>query len=498
MTAIRFDGVSFGYRVGDDRVIPGSEAAPAPTVVGLDDVSMALEPGSATLLTGPSGCGKSTALRLMNGLIPHVLDGHLNGQVLVDGADVARTPVEEIGRRTATVFQNPRNQFFAGTVAEELAFARQQAGEPREQILAAVEAAAARIGIADWLHRPLWDMSGGELQAVACAAALAGQGSIYLFDEPTSNLSERAIAALAQIMQEMKASGATLVIAEHRLWFLRGIVDTVLTMQAGRVERTWSAEEFFSCADEQRRAAGWRTLHRPQLNGSTRPVTSPNGHPGLRLNEVRYSYGPRRVLDIDSLSFPAGQVSVLVGDNGAGKSTLCRLVTGLITPEKGGTISWNGTELNDQQRRATSSLVMQDVNRQLFSESVRREVTIGTLAEGVDPEALLAQLDLDEHADRHPMSLSGGQQQRLVIAAALAANSRVVVFDEPTSGVDYRHMRSISALIRALAARGVAVIVVTHDTEFTQACADQLVRLRAPRAGQPSDIEISTVSRAPS
>jgi energy-coupling factor transport system ATP-binding protein len=512
--AVDFADVSFAYRVGQQSVVPGTDPTTqqAGPIHALKDLALSLAPGSATLITGPSGSGKSTALRLMNGLIPQVTHGDLSGQVHVDGLDVATTPIEVIGRRTATVFQNPRNQFFAATVREELAFARQQAGQPREEILAAVRAAADRVGIGGWLDRSLRSMSGGELQAVACATALAGTGDVYLFDEPTSNLSPRAIDALTQIMREMRTDGATLVVAEHRLYFLRGLVDTVVTMAHGRISRIWEAEEFFASSDQFRREHGWRTLSPPALPPprpvvsagpeavSSAPTTAAPPDQAARntvaVRDLRFRYGERLVLDIPDLAFPGGTVTALTGDNGAGKSTLCRVLTGLATP-RSGSVLFGGTPARGAERRARSFLVMQDVHRQLFAETVLVEVTTGRgHRTDVDPMVLLEKLDLDGFADRHPMSLSGGQKQRLVVASALAADSTLVVFDEPTSGVDYRHMQAVSSLIRDLAARGVAVVVVSHDLEFIADCADRVVRLSAPEAGRPNDVQISDLPRS--
>ncbi|GAB78970.1 energy-coupling factor transport system ATP-binding protein [Austwickia chelonae] len=502
MSAIDFTGTTFAYRIGhEDSPAPGQTGS---TVPGVTDLTLTLEPGTATLLTGPSGCGKSTVLRLANGLIPHVTGGDLDGTVRVEGIDVAGADVYRIGSRTGTVFQNPRNQFFAATVGEELAFARQQAGEPRDQIEAAVASAAHRVGIQTWLERSLWELSGGELQAVACASALAGPGRIYLFDEPTANLSVRAIDELARIMAEMKRDGATLLIAEHRLYYLRELVDTVVTMENGRLTGTWAAEEFFRCTDEQRRKAGWRTLQPPTMTtggtpdaqtGTDRPRTETDPTrrgADIRLVDVRFSYGDRCVLSLPELCFPAGTVTALTGDNGAGKSTLCRLLTGLAQPTRGGRIEIDGVGTSAGQRRQMSSLVMQDVHRQLFAESVLAEVTTGlSSVDAADAAALLGSLDLADLLDRHPMSLSGGQKQRLMIAVAMASQARIVVFDEPTSGVDYRHMQAIGELIRSLAARGVTVLVVTHDVEFLEVCADRVVRLGRPAQSGRSSVEIS-------
>ncbi|MFV0451295.1 MAG: ABC transporter ATP-binding protein [Propioniciclava sp.] len=488
MTALSVAGVDCAYLRSED---PEPEDL-AEAVVALTDITHDFPRGSATLITGPSGCGKSTLLRLLNGLIPHVTPAQVAGTVTIDGLDALATDLTELGQRTATIFQNPRNQFFAATVAEELAFARQQAGEPRDQILQAIGAAADRIGISAWLPRGLQSMSGGELQRVACGTALASPASIFLFDEPTSNLSPEAIDEITEILAVMKAAGATLVIAEHRIYYLRGLVDTVITMTDGTVERVWTAAEFFALSDVERRTRGLRTLTRPTLELAPRATATDEGASGLTIRDFRFSYGSRRVLDIDSLAFPAGQVSAILGPNGVGKTTLCRVIVGLASPEKGGVIAWNARRASKRQRQATSSLVMQDVHRQLFSGSVLDEVRTGTKSRAdIDVPALLDQLELGALADRHPMSLSGGQKQRLVIASVIADDARVVVFDEPTSGVDHRHLTEIAARIRDVASRGVAVIVVSHDIEFVSACADRLVHLGAPNNAGRSPVSVT-------
>ncbi len=163
--------------------------------------------------------------------------------------------------------------------------------------------------------------------------------------------------------------------------------------------------------------------------------------------------------------------------NGAGKTTLVRALCGLAAPS-GGTISLDGRPASRRQRRAACALVMQDTGRQLFSDTLAGELTIGASdATGEAGEQLLADFDLAHLGDRHPLSLSGGQKQRLVIAAARATRRPVVILDEPTSGVDARHLDSITATLRRIADEGAAVIVVTHDGEFAAACADRLITL---------------------
>lgn len=176
-----------------------------------------------------------------------------------------------------------------------------------------------------------------------------------------------------------------------------------------------------------------------------------------------------------NVDLPAGKITALTGVNGAGKTTLARLLCGLLKPQSG-TIYLDGKPRSSRALSSLSSIVMQDVHRQLFADSVIKEVTLGTDNE-VGAENLLEQLGLLSSKHCHPLSLSGGQKQRLVIAAALATGRRLVIFDEPTSGVDYRQLQAISSLFRQLANRGHIVVVITHDKELLASCADRILEL---------------------
>ena len=172
-------------------------------------------------------------------------------------------------------------------------------------------------------------------------------------------------------------------------------------------------------------------------------------------------------------------MTALVGPNGAGKSTLTRVLVGL--ERASGVIRLDGRVLRAKERTRLGYVVMQDVHRQLFAADVREELTLGVPADQLDDdriEQILAQHGLAEVVGRHPMSLSGGQKQRLVIAAAQMVDKEVYVFDEPSSGLDYRHLRSTARTIRDLAESGKVVVVVTHDEELLDACADSVVQMR--------------------
>ena len=231
----------------------------------LDDVDMDVTPGALTLVCGASGSGKSTVLRLLNGLIPNFHEGELSGRVLIDDEDVSSAPIERSGLRTATVFQNPASQFFTTTVADELAFAPQnyrvEAGEIRRRRAGALE----ELGIGDLADRDLRTLSGGQVQKVACAQALAQRTPVILLDEPTSNLDPRAIDDVRATIGRLKAAGRTLVVAEHRIYFLRGLVDEVVIMGRGRVGHRMAGGELWRIGEARRKELGLRALERPRL-----------------------------------------------------------------------------------------------------------------------------------------------------------------------------------------------------------------------------------------
>ena len=452
-------------------------------VDALSRVDLAARPGSLTLVCGASGCGKSTLMRALTGLVPQMTPGELKGGVRINGRDLAEVPLTEVGHLCSSVFQNPRTQFFCDTVAEELAFCGENYGRDRESLIESSEYAAELMGISHLMDRKLSSLSGGQLQKVALACALASGAPVLLADEPTSNLDPDAIADVRRALEILKEQGMTVVVVEHRLHFLRGLADQVLLMEDGAVTHRWSGDEFYSMSDDQRKLFGLRTLMDPGApeawvaSRGRGGVAAPGKEARLSCRNLSFSYGKTPVFSGFNADFYAGEITCIAGVNGVGKTTLVRVLCGLAAPGSG-TITLDGQEAGRRQRRNACALVMQDTGRQLFSDTLAGELTIGASeASGEAGEKLLADFDLAHLGDRHPLSLSGGQKQRLVIAAARATGRHVVILDEPTSGVDARHLASITTTLRRIADEGAAVIVVTHDGEFASACADRLITL---------------------
>ena len=479
----------------------------------LEHIDLAVEPGEAVVLCGASGLGKSTLLRMMNGLIPHLHEGSLTGGATVAGLDVAASPLEEIGRRTGTVLQHPRRQFFTATAVEETAFALENFGTAPERIRARVDAVMRRLRIRDLADRPLAHLSGGMQQRVAVAAALAHEPGLLLLDEPSSNLSADAVENLTGVLRELRRLGITIVLSEHRLHYLAPVVDRFVLLERGRIAREWSAEQILALSDADLAAHGLRDIRAPATTtlpavvahgasvadgdpaaGTGGPPVRPELRPppgvmadGLRLADVRCVLRGRTVLSIDDALFPAGRVTAICGPNGAGKTTLARVIAGL--QQHSGSIGLGGAELSRRERLRCTAIVMQDVQRQLFADSARGEIRLSASQTGsgagamddAEADRLLDEFDLLPYAEQHPLALSGGQQQRLVIAATRCSRARIVIYDEPSSGVDRRHLESIARAIGDSARGGAVVLLITHDEELLAAAADTRLDLRRPR-----------------
>lgn len=446
----------------------------------LKDVSLHIGRGETVLLCGESGCGKTTVTRLINGLIPHYYPGTLTGTVTVAGKAPAAAPLYELADTVGSVFQNPKSQFFNVDTTSELAFACENMGMDPEIIRSRMAKAAEALCLEPLLGRSIFNLSGGEKQKIACGGVSMLSPDVVVLDEPTSNLDIPGIHMLRSVMEYWKSQGKTVVIAEHRLWFLRDLADRVMYLQNGELKEEFTGAEFFSQEEEFYRQRGLRSPR----NLAPEFETPPSGGDRLILDKLFFSYkNGREALHIPHLELPAGQVTALVGPNGAGKSTLVGCLCGLNKKDKS-TLTFEGKTYKRKQRMQLCFPVMQDVNHQLFTESVLDEVLL-SMEDEDETSALeiLRTMDLEALRDSHPMALSGGQKQRLAVACALASERKVLILDEPTSGLDLRHMEQVAALIRRLKDAGKTILVVTHDAELIRLCCDGALALENGAAG---------------
>lgn len=441
--------------------------------LSLENVSLQIPDGQCVLFCGESGCGKTTITRLLNGLIPHYYEGELKGDVLVKGLNVKQEELYDTARIVGSVFQNPRSQFFCVDTTSEIAFGCENMGLPEQEIRERMRQTVRELNMEQLLDRDIFNLSGGEKQKVACASVSALHPEVFVLDEPTSNLDVNAIEDLKKTLMFWKSEGKTIVIAEHRLYWLTELCDRVVYMKAGKIVLDISMDEFKNYSEETLSDMGLRTL-RMNLH---RDIKSAHGNAEkMILRDFSFSYEKEDSINIPEISLQEGAVIAVIGQNGAGKSTFSRCLCGLEKKFKG-KVMIGEKILHRKQLLKQCYMVMQDVNHQLFCESVEEEVQLGMANENCrNVSDVLENLDLERLTERHPMSLSGGQKQRVAIASAILADKSILVFDEPTSGLDYCHMEQTAKLITSLKGKK-TIFIVTHDPELIIRCCTHILHL---------------------
>ena len=456
---------------------------------GLQDINLTIEDGECVLFCGRSGCGKTTITRLVNGLIPQFYAGELAGSVLVDGQEVSDLPMHQIAAKVGSVFQNPRTQFFNVDTDSEIAFGIENQALPVCQLRERVDLTSAELHIENLRNRNIFELSGGEKQKIAFASVYAMNPQIYLLDEPSSNLDMRSIQELGEHLRLIKSQGKTILIAEHRLYYLMDLVDRIVYLEHGKIMQVFTPEAFRQLSEDTREHMGLRAidLHYvlPPRDHSLAPVPDPI----LELKNVALRYKKRTVLHNISLTAAKGEVIGVVGHNGAGKTTFSRALCGLHKACDG-QFFWNGLSMDHKDRLRHSYMVMQDVNYELFADSVESECTFGIR----NPKQTLVDATLEELAlapfrDRHPNTLSGGQKQRVAVAVSMICGKDLLVFDEPTSGLDFDSMTQVAGLIRRLSDMGKVIFIVTHDFEFVSRTCSRI--LHFDEGEMPDDVPVT-------
>ena len=334
--------------------------------------------GEVVVVAGESGCGKSTLLRSINGLCPQFYEGAAEGTVLLDGKDCRAMRIGDISRMAATVFQNPDNQFFTLDVLSDLVFACENFGVPPEEIERRLRSVTALLHLDRFLGRRFSQLSGGEKQRIAIASALMPEAEILLLDEPLANLDYPSIGELGEALAALKARGYTIVVAEHRLYYLHGIADKLLIMQNGTITQVYTGAALSSLTNETMHEAGVRGVDLFRERCAPAPLPRHTGAPLLSISDLSSGYASGRdVWQGISLDIYAGDRVALLGRNGCGKSTLAKVLCGLLQ-ERAGEVRVAGEALSVGKRCRAISYVMQNVDFQIFGASVYNDLLLGS------------------------------------------------------------------------------------------------------------------------
>lgn len=449
-----------------------------------ENIDLEIKNGEFIVLAGRSGCGKTTVTRIINGLAGNFYEGSVTGCVSINGTDNKTQSLADIGRKVGSVFQDPKSQFFASITEDEVAFACENFGFEPEDIKRRIKRSLQDVNGLMLLGKEIYPMSSGEKQKIAIASVEAEDPQVFVFDEPSANLDMYSVNMLHELLKGLKKKGKTVVIAEHRLYYLYDLADKFVYMENGRISREFHGNEILDIPFEKRRALGLRAVSYGQMlplsvkkAGSEIAEKNINSDSCLTVKNLSFSYGKREIFN--DLSFEAlpGDVIGIAGNNGIGKTTLLSVISGLLKERKG-KVLYNGKRLSKGARKKYSYFVMQNTYCQLFGDNLVDELMLGTKINEDEARKILKDYGLLEIAGRHPMTLSGGQKQRLTLAVAQASGRDVILLDEPTSGLDLSNMLKVSECIRNMASEGKRILLITHDLEFALVTCSKILHLK--------------------
>lgn len=514
----------------------------------LKDVTLEVEKGEFLVIMGPNGAGKTTLCLLLNGVIPNVLGGRLRGRTEVMGLDTRRHHVYEMAQHVGMVLQDPEAQLFTSSVRSEAAFAAENLGVPREEMIERIDWALDVVRLQDFVQRPPPQLSGGQKQRLTIAAALVMRPLVLVLDEPTSQLDPIGAQEVFSVLHDLNQDiGMTVVISTHKSEQAARYADRITVLNEGQIVSQGSPAEVFSHVElmdliyvqvpavtrvewDLREALGRKRFsvlledaraslsklmeergipkqsvldHR--LSIPTPPV--PNA-PYIELRNLNFQYPgtDKKALENISITIEKGEFVGIIGQNGAGKTTLVKHIIGLLKPSSGQVIL-DGKDVADEvveDMARTVGLALQNPDAQLFAMSVAEEVAFGStnldlpekeVAERVD--RALAATGLEKFREAYPFNLSFGDRRKLSVAAVVSMEPDVLIFDEPTTGQDYKGRRELADIAKKLNEMGHTILMVTHDmdliAEYTRrliVMGDAKILLDGPTAEVFQQVEI--------
>ena len=489
----------------------------------LRDVSLEVEKGEYLVIMGPNGAGKTTLCVLLNGVIPNVLGGKMRGVVEVMGLDTRRHHVYELAQHVGMVLQDPEAQLFTSNVRSEVAFAAENLGAPRQEMIERIEWALEVVRLQEFVKRPPSQLSGGQKQRLVIAAGLVMRPSVLVLDEPTSQLDPIGAQEVFSVLRDLNQDlGMTVVISTHKSEHAARYADRIFMLDQGQIVAQGAPVEVFSQVELLDRIyvqvpavtrVEWdlqgalgkdrfsvlledtqaslsnlldeRGVVRHKVDDSRPPAPTPpmTGEPHIVFKDVSFQYPgtDQKALDGISINVGKGEFVGIVGQNGAGKTTLVKQIVGLLKPTSGQVIVGGkdiaGESVEDMAR--TVGLALQNPDAQLFAMTAAEEIAFGSTNLGLSQEEVaervnraLAATGLEAFQDVYPFNLSFGDRRKLSVAAVVSMEPEVLIFDEPTTGQDFKGRRELADIAKRLNEMGRTVLMVTHDmdliAEYTQ------------------------------
>lgn len=490
---IEFKDFSFKYN---------SQAEPT-----LKNINLKINKGEKILLAGPSGSGKSTIGRCLNGLIPNIDQGEVEGKCLVNGKDITSTSLFDFSFTTSTILQDADSQFIGLTVGEDIAFALENDCQPKDKMHQTVNQWADELKIKELLTQSPQSLSGGQKQIVALAGVLVDESPILLFDEPLANLDPASGLKTMEIIDKIqKELNATVIIIEHRVEeVLSQPIDRIVLVNDGTIVADQPTNQLLHSNTLEkigvREPLYLKALTAANVNLSsikelakisTLPVSEQisdklatwtkqtkitkketDNLPLLKLDHVGHQYSKNQPYPLKDISttINQGDFISIVGQNGAGKTTLCRTICGFISNEGKITLKdQNLSDLSIKERAEKIGYVMQDPNQMISQKMIFDEIALGLRLRNVDEETIKQKVDqtlkiCGLYPFRHwPISaLSFGQKKRVTIAAILVLEPEIIILDEPTAGQDWKTYTEIMSFLKHLNTMGKTIIIITHD-----------------------------------
>ena len=483
-----------------------------PTAKGkesLRDVSLTIHKGEYVVLCGKSGSGKTTLLRhLKSVLAPH---GKKSGEILFNGVPMPQVSQRDQSAKIGYVMQNPDDQIVTDKVWHELAFGLESLGVDQKTMRARVSEMACYFGIADWFHRDVANLSGGQKQLLNLASIMAMQPEVLILDEPTSQLDPIAASDFLNTVRKINIElGTTVIITEHRLEDIFPYADRAIVMDGGSVIADDTPRNIGKLLYEQkndmfsamptpvrvfygaggkgdcpltvREGRNWLSKAFTEAPKTAAILADPMEEeiekPALSLKELwfRYEKDSPDILRGVSAEVPVGSLYAIVGGNGAGKSTTLKAICGICKPYRG-SVKVFGKPINKYKSSelfdGCLAMLPQDPKSLFVKKTVREDLEEMTKDKAlIDEIATTCQIEF--LLGSHPYDLSGGEQQRAALAKVLLTQPKLLLLDEPTKGIDSFFKETLAKILCKLKEKGVTIVMVSHDVEFCAKYADQV------------------------